>query len=140
MCITEDSDTAIGFSAYATAIRDYGANDIILFDQVVSNFGEHFQAANSVFLCPVDGVYIFSVNVQSTNSYSIAGAIMKETEVLLGFFSGSNDGSNDTGSTLGVTDCKKGEKIWVKSYGGGYQMNGSSKRYSSFSGFLLHRA
>ena len=56
----------VGFSAWMSTTVDLEANELIIFDEVVSNIGGHFNPVQSVFICPFSGMYVFYTNVETT--------------------------------------------------------------------------
>ena len=46
--------------------------DVILFDYVLLNLGEHYDAQTSIFTCAENGLYLFSVTLYSAGEYKWA--------------------------------------------------------------------
>ena len=57
----------IGFTAYAVVDAQFNEGERIKFDGVFSNEGLQYDAVNSIFVCPITGLYMFTVNVYTTN-------------------------------------------------------------------------
>ena len=53
----------IGFSAYPSEGHDYTDGVTILFDSVITNVGSLYTPDTSIFICGVQGYYLFSVSV-----------------------------------------------------------------------------
>ena len=131
-------DSPVGFSAYATQNRDYNAGDLVLFDGVDTNIGGYYQSSSSTFLCPVDGVYVFSASLLTTEEDKyMTFRIMKEDVVIAGAFGEDIPAVRFADSAVAVTECLIGQKVWVKSIHDNSRMYGSAAHYSMFSGFLL---
>ena len=58
----ENLDEAVGFSAYSTVTRTFDDEDIVIFDEVLSNFGQYFDLESNIFVCPFNGIYWLSVS------------------------------------------------------------------------------
>ena len=52
----------------------------------------------------------------------------------------AENGGNMAGSTLVVTECAMGQRVWVRAIRNDMTMLGDGRRLSSFSGFLLKRS
>ena len=138
--VTEPSDEAVGFTAYApNGNSAYNIHDIVIFDSTVSNIGGYYDATSSQFLCPADGMYAFSLNVMIPGN-DFVGAIMKESIILDSVFGDEISEIYNGVSNLVITACSKGERVWIRCLtNGDFVYDDVSYRYSTFSGFLVHR-
>ena len=138
-CFVENLDAPVAFNAYSTVSRQYGDYELVTFDATFLNYGEHFQINNSVFICPVDGLYAFALNVVSSEgSTFIAGRIMIDNVMFTGFYTGEDEINPEAGSAFDIMECFKGQRVWVRTNSGSpYSLSGEIGR-SSFSGFLLY--
>ena len=110
-----------------------------MFSGVTSNIGSSFQLETSSFLCPVTGVYYFSLNLLSIAGYHLRGNIVKENEVLGSTYSDASYYGYHQGGTTAVITCERGQSVWVQSGLNNIAIDYTADaRYSSFSGFLLH--
>ena len=75
--MTEPTDEAIGFTAYCDTSATYYVGDIIVFDSAESNIGGYYQTSSSQFICPVDGLYAFSLNILSLYGEFFSGNITR---------------------------------------------------------------
>ena len=115
-------------------------DDLVIFDYTVSNIGGYYDTSSSQFLCPADGMYAFSLNIQTGYSLEFIGAIMKESDVLDSVFGDDITAFNNGVSNFVVTTCSKGERVWVRCLTDLDAVSGNANyRYTVFSGFLLNR-
>ena len=106
-------------------------NERILFDNVVTNLGLAFH--NGVFVAPVPGLYVFSVNLLSDSEP--ANAKVVRNGGLLGALNFHVDG--EQASQTVAVELNRGDEIAVQSANyPGVKFYGY--RHSSFSGFLLY--
>ena len=65
------SEATVGFSAYVSGSNDeeFEAGTVLPFSNIITNIGDSFNPENSSFVCPVDGLYMFTVNMQVTSSF-----------------------------------------------------------------------
>ena len=128
----------VGFTVFADAHAYYDDGELIVFTNITSNIGGHFQPATSSFLCPVTGVYYFSLSVGNVDSNYVASVrLMKEELHLLSAYC-RPDGVLQS-ATAAVTTCERGQSVWVQASGDNRGVYGHpSLRLTSFSGFLLH--
>ena len=130
----------MAFSAYPDETRDYGDHEHIIFNDVLSQFGDAYNPVSSTFTCPVAGVYVISVTATTTPYYVIRCQIMWESSIRLNALGDSVDANvYDSGSVTAIVECDAGERIWARSDLTDNRLtSGGSYRWSSFSGFLLH--
>ncbi|XP_053381921.1 uncharacterized protein LOC123539871 [Mercenaria mercenaria] len=128
------------------AVRDgaeyahLGAYQHIVFNTVLLNIGNGYNAHNGIFTAPKAGLYIFSASILSYNgpkTSAFAADIIKDGKTVLARVYGHGvNGLYDQGSATVVTQLKAGEQVWVwlfwtpndSLYGG---------RYTTFSGSLI---
>ena len=58
--IVDDMFSPVAFNAYATETWEYSENDLDMFNETYFDYGQHYQTPNSIFICPVGGIYGFS--------------------------------------------------------------------------------
>ena len=138
-CLQDDETGPVAFTASAeTGVSTkYTAWDVIVFDEVLTNFGGHYNPTTSSFICPVDGVYLFSVSMLPYISVNIVVNLMRNNTVLSRAHGDDVSGSfNPVGTTV-VTECSRGEPMWVNVYSSGSIY--ASNQYCVFTGHLIQR-
>ena len=137
-CLPHDVSGAVGFTASAsTGDTLYESGDVIVFGDVISNFGGHYNPEISTFICPWDGVYLFSVNVQGYSSHYMHIDLMRNDVQLADILIDDISGTYNRGSTTMVINCASGDVVWVRAGYSNY-IHAAARR-TLFSGYLLHR-
>ena len=136
--MTEPTDETVGFTAYCETSVTYYSNDIVVFGAVESNVGEYYQTSSSQFICPVDGLYAFSLNILTVYGEYFSGKIMREALTLVTVDADPIDVNNGV-SNFVVSVCNKGERVWVSCYNSISGLFGNGNRYTTFSGYLINR-
>ena len=130
----------VGFSAYNSVDQYLTADQIAHFDQVITNFGGHFNSMTSSFVCPCHGIYLFTLNFNTYNSDGLNLALMQNSALLVQAVADrAEDGALTTGSASVVVECGPSEMIWVEgadSASGAF--GGNSARRSHFMGYMLY--
>lgn len=126
---------------------------VLPFDDVQFDIGSNFSTSNNNYVCPVDGVYFFSLNVRfdalttGTGKY-IRAMIYKGSDAstitnpwnsegsVLTFITGGNDNQYEAGICSGVLQCTAGDIVTAM---GGHvdDTSISFNLQSQFSGFLV---
>ena len=124
--------TGIGFSAYSSTVQDCQAGTVLQFDTEVTDIGDFYNKDNSIFICPQDGLYLFSVSAESLDGNIISAGIIKEGIQLLSAYHG-NLGTSQGSSTV-IAECNAFQSVWIECRMDGQLDKG---RASSFSGVLI---
>ena len=126
-----------GFTAYAPiGNMKYNSDDIVIFNSTVSNIGGYYQTNSSQFICPVDGMYAFTLNAMTGYSDEFYGAIMKESDRFVSILGLNPTGSHDGVSNSVIIACSKGERVWIRCLTDGDAVYNDSRRFTTFSGVL----
>merc|ERR1712062_97132 len=48
--------------------NEYNLGDVVIFDGITTNIGSYYDPVSSVFTCPIDGIYVFSVNARADSA------------------------------------------------------------------------
>ena len=115
----------------------FNENDIIVFNEVLTNAGGHYNAATSSFICPWDGIYLISANIEGFFGANIDVDLMRNDVMLARMYLDDISSAYNRGSTTIVTECDRGDVVWVRA--------GSTGTLSAidlrniFTGHILHR-
>ena len=131
--------TPVGFTAYADTGSDsyYDIGDKLLFDQVISNLGGHYNAGTSEFTCPHDGVYLVSLHLSAYESDAMIADIFLGGYYQAEVYIDDVSGTYNRGSTTIVADCDGGDVIWIRA-----GISGSINAYDRrclFTVYMLHQ-
>ena len=137
-------DSFVGFYAYADDGYQYPEGwDIIKFPNAFINFGGHYDPNESMFTCPVNGIYFFTFSLHTgrvsegnrTSAYIVVDSLL---------FSHAFCQNNTPNAPLytqcassAVLYCGQGQVVYLVPMVSFSQMDGYG-RASIFSGFLLH--
>ena len=133
----------VGFSAYAAG--DYhhpNIGETIRFPYVMTNNGGYYNPSESVFTCPINGLYYFTFDLYSghlSNGERTAVHIQRDDKELSEAFCtsyGLDKLYTQCGNSV-VIRCDRGQRVFVTAAYSATQLAGVTKR-STFSGFLIH--
>ena len=128
----------MAFKAYHTVEKSYVEHEIVRFDSVGLNAGNHFQLSTNVFICPLHGIYGFSFSLYNKAGLAVGCNIKKENDLFVNVFSDNEADSMNAASDFGTVECKKGERVYVE-LGTTSQSPIQGHTRVSFTGFLIHR-
>ena len=134
------SEEQISFTVAQTdLLSDTSSEEIVAFDQIISNDGDTFDRKNSKFCCQTPGVYIFffsSIKSGDKEAISLIQDGFQTVAKPCKKGAGSSDG--DQISHMGILHLKKGNQVWLQ-YTKDADIKKGSYTLTTFSGFLLHQ-
>ena len=135
-CLPDAESDPVAFTAFADtgSTTHYGADDIMVFNEVLANAGGHYNAATSSFTCPWDGLYLIIVDIQGGVDNGIHVELMRNDIQLTRMYIASD---SNRGSTTLVIECHRGDVVWTRA--GSYGEIYSDALHSLFTGHILHR-
>ena len=139
-CLPDDETGPVAFTAWANTGTEtpYSVGDIIVFNKVLSNAGGHYSRATSSFICPWHALYLVSVNVQGyTSRYMSIYLVRNDVHIGL-IIIDDISGVMNRGSTTVVTECDRGDILWVRTGYGGALRTGSIP-ITLFTAHMIHR-
>ena len=131
---------AASFSAYAAGSKAYQPDETVLFEGIISNYGNYYDPVTSIFTCPVHGFYMLGVDFWGSYGEEMCIQIMKDDQVLIIAESDDDDAAYQHAGATVIVECEQGGTLYIKSpyYGLMYAYDGDS--VSHFYGFLVHNA
>ena len=136
-----DASGPVGFTAYANTgyPTPYNVNDIVIFDEVLSNFGGHYNPVTSSFICPWHGVYLMNAHVLGGLSDFMLLNLMRNSELLAEINMDELTGVHNQGGMTIMTECDRGDILWIRAGYTGTIAAYPGQRYTSFTAYMLHR-
>lgn len=105
----------------------------IVFQNIIYNDQQHFDAATGTFICQISGVYFFGYNMEVYKNANVV--LMKNGQAVIGSYQlATNVYENMSGST--VVRLEKGDKVWLQAR----QQHNGVTHTSYFVGYLLFEA
>ena len=104
----------VAFTAGTSDIRTYDIDDPVIFDDVLTNVGDAYDAKSSVFTCPVTGVYLFTMTLLPGVDEVAEAIIYKENGVVSKVYASRSPDRHSQATNLSFVSCTKGQRVWVK--------------------------
>ncbi|XP_008118995.2 complement C1q-like protein 2 [Anolis carolinensis] len=113
--------------------------EVLKFDDVVTNLGNHYDPASGKFSCQVRGIYFFTYHIlmRGGDGTSMWADLCKNGQVRASAIAQDADQNYDYASNSVVLHLDSGDEVYVK-LDGGKAHGGNNNKYSTFSGFLLY--
>ena len=123
------------FSAKLSRDKPIISGQVVSFDDVISNFGGHYNNETYTFTCPVQGVYMFSMAITELAETHARGILYRNDDALIRS-TADNGGFFDSASATVVTECNEGDQVYVISDQDG--ICDGDRSPSHFTGYLVH--
>ncbi|XP_031749381.1 complement C1q-like protein 2 [Xenopus tropicalis] len=113
--------------------------ELLKFDDVVTNLGNHYDPSTGKFTCQVPGIYFFTYHIlmRGGDGTSMWADLCKNGQVRASAIAQDADQNYDYASNSVVLHLDSGDEIYVK-LDGGKAHGGNNNKYSTFSGFILY--
>lgn len=129
-------DPVAFFTAFvSTGNTNYNAGETVIFDTIVTNFGNGYNPGLGVFICPITGYYLFSTTVNPADGFERVGVeIQLSGTGLVGTYADEFSAA----STCVVTLCQSSQAVSVRVTHDDSDIYGTPQdRWSSFTGTFL---
>ena len=134
---------AVGFTAELSSGQPLFPGNKIVFDRVISNFGDNYNAQHGYFRCPDSSIYSFTISAhfpEHDNQWSVSKLVFDGETVLHGPITVRVTQADDSGSSsvTAIAQCEQGKDVYVEAkeaYTFPYNVYGA--RLTSFSGARL---
>ena len=139
-CLPHDETGPVAFMAWADtgSETNYRSGDVVVFNAVLNNIGGHYNTDTSSFICPWDGVYVFSVSVMGYVNDDSHIDLMHNNNFMTRIWIDGISGAYNRGSMTTAIECERGDVIWNRA-GSHCSIHTTGDVRTTFSGFLLHR-
>ena len=128
----------MAFNAYHTVEKSYVDYELVRFDSVGLNAGNHFQLSTNVFICPVNGIYGFSFSLYNKAGLGVECNIKKEKGDFVNVWADNTENTSNAASGFGTIDCNRGDRVYVE-VGGTSDSPIFGNDRVHLSGFLIYR-
>ncbi|XP_061654154.1 complement C1q-like protein 3b [Phyllopteryx taeniolatus] len=124
---------------YAGLKKQHEGYEVLKFDDVVTNLGNHYDPSTGKFTCSIPGIYYFTYHVlmRGGDGTSMWADLCKNNQVRASAIAQDADQNYDYASNSVVLHLEPGDEIYIK-LDGGKAHGGNNNKYSTFSGFMLY--
>lgn len=120
-------------------LENLSAGETIVYDKIMTNFGDAYDCITGIFTAPVKGIYIFEVALMTDPGKDQYLQLVKDGKPVIAIYGCAKGAKHIVSSSrTATTELSKGCKAWIRTaaipnHGSGF-VHGNS--YSSFSGWL----
>uniref|UniRef100_A0A8C6WUR6 C1q domain-containing protein n=1 Tax=Neogobius melanostomus TaxID=47308 RepID=A0A8C6WUR6_9GOBI len=114
--------------------KQHEGYELLKFDDVVTNLGNHYDPTSGKFTCSIPGIYYFTYHVLMRGG---DGTSMWATCVRASAIAQDADQNYDYASNSAVLHLEPGDEVYIK-LDGGKAHGGNNNKYSTFSGFIIY--
>lgn len=135
------STGVIAFAATITQdITNFGTNQTIVFDHVITNEGGAYDSRHGTFRAPLAGSYQFSFSILQGQSTMWLGIELVADGQVIGRIKTGDNGYYNMGSNMINTWLPAGADVWVRhmSDSDNKHVVADSGYFTSFSGHIIH--
>uniref|UniRef100_A0A3B3YRJ5 C1q domain-containing protein n=1 Tax=Poecilia mexicana TaxID=48701 RepID=A0A3B3YRJ5_9TELE len=126
---------------YAGLKKQHEGYEVLKFDDVVTNLGNHYDPTSGKFTCSIPGIYFFTYHVlmRGGDGTSMWADLCKnnQLQVRASAIAQDADQNYDYASNSAVLHLEPGDEIYIK-LDGGKAHGGNNNKYSTFSGFIIY--
>ncbi|BFZ06155.1 hypothetical protein BsWGS_09194 [Bradybaena similaris] len=132
----EPSTGIVAFFANIKVLKRYAANDIVKFDNVVTNEGNAYNKDSGIFTATKPGLYVFHFNALSEYGTTFLFDLIHNDEILASAYE-KVPSSNGQGGNSVIVRVKSGDHVYVRAKDAAIIYNSSDRPYATFSGYYL---
>ena len=111
-----EEDSVIAFTVAHAETKTYLRDERLEFPVVITNEGGGYSPSQNEFLCPVTGLYLFTVTVtRNRESNNAIVDIVMDDELLVTVFAASS--SNAGTSAMVFIRCQSGQRVYAQCTG-----------------------
>uniref|UniRef100_A0AAV2JGI7 C1q domain-containing protein n=1 Tax=Knipowitschia caucasica TaxID=637954 RepID=A0AAV2JGI7_KNICA len=124
---------------YAGLKKQHEGYELLKFDDVVTNLGNHYDPSSGKFTCSIPGTYYFTYHVlmRGGDGTSMWADLCKNNQVRASAIAQDADQNYDYASNSAVLHLEPGDEVYIK-LDGGKAHGGNNNKYSTFSGFIIY--
>ncbi|XP_061412741.1 complement C1q-like protein 3 [Lethenteron reissneri] len=124
---------------YAGLRNPHEGYEVLRFDDVVTNLGNHYDPGSGKFTCSISGTYFFTYHVlmRGGDGTSMWADLCKNGQVRASSIAQDADQNYDYASNSVILHLDAGDEVYVK-LDGGKAHGGNTNKYSTFAGFIVY--
>ncbi|XP_016333566.1 complement C1q-like protein 3 [Sinocyclocheilus anshuiensis] len=124
---------------YAGLKKQHEGYEVLKFDDVVTNLGNHYDPSSGKFTCSIPGIYFFVYHVlmRGGDGTSMWADLCKNNQLRASAIAQDADQNYDYASNSVILHLEPGDEIYIK-LDGGKAHGGNNNKYSTFSGFMVY--
>ncbi|BFZ00973.1 hypothetical protein BsWGS_04012 [Bradybaena similaris] len=126
----------IAFTATLTESRKVNANQVVKYNNVITNIGNAYNSYTGVFTAPVDGVYGFHMHVLTQSGAEAWLDLFHNEEYIVSTYANEPGGYDAAGNSVMLT-LNVGDRIQVKAHTSALLYGQADQQYATFTGFLI---
>jgi len=129
----------IAFSAFITNTLTVPEHQDIIFDHVITNVGETYNAQSGHFVAPRPGMFVFYVALTNTPGHAASAQLLHNGRMVTQVLADDVINTYLTSTQVAIVQVEKGDQVWVQNE---YQFSPVPEEFdgylwSSFSGHLI---
>ena len=124
------------FTVYPYQRRSYNTSQVVIFDQIASNIGDHYLSDNNSYIAPESGVYMFTISLTSYAGYRMQAEIVRNGVTTLANIMCYDSLTHHSSTNTVFVEVVAGDVIWVRATDDDSWLEPGL--VSTFSGLLLH--
>ncbi|ROL42336.1 Complement C1q-like protein 3 [Anabarilius grahami] len=127
-----------GGVAFSAALQDaFSKNDVLKFNDVITNLGAGYDSSTGAFTCKTAGVYYFIFHIVKTGQNLRVDMVLNDQTVVASAVA-VDVLHTDTASNSAVLQLKAGDRVYVRLNNSEVGKRDPQSRFSSFAGYLLY--
>ena len=126
----------VAFTAILSKSISLGGNQVIRYDNVITNVGKAYTSSTGIFLVPLSGIYALSVSMMGHPDNGIHLQLVRNGTELVRLWTGGAKRYELASHTINV-DLTRGDSVWVQRKDGAVAKIYGGEPYNIFSAALL---
>ena len=103
----------VAFTAILSKGISLGSNEVVKYDNVITNVGKAYTPSTGIFLVPLSGIYTVSVSMMGHPTNQIHLQLERNGSLLLLLFTGGAGSYELVSHTINI-ELTRGDRVWVQ--------------------------
>nr|ABF00124.1 sialic acid binding lectin [Helix pomatia] len=126
----------IAFSAAIDREQTFDANQVVIYDIVITNHGNAYDNSTGLFTAPVDGMYSFQLNLLTIKEKEGWLELVHNGQLKVSVYA-KQDSTYDSSSNSVIIKMKEGDRVNVRAHKKSGLFGRDDELYNTFSGHFL---